>query len=358
MIFSACELGVFDLLLQSQKPLSAESVSQELQSSMDGMERLLDALVGIEILDVEITEGKAFYSNTDVANLYLAKGSPKSLFGMAIFNSDNTYLMWANLTSAVREGKNQYEKTFGLSAEELFEAVYRSEEELVKFMGLMNSIWAIDGHDVVTAFDLSPFKTIVDIGGCTGALARELSRAYPDSSVIIFDLPQVVQASKKNYSQPSDTFTFQEGLGVAFTWWLGSPHNPAGLSPKRQCRAVLWACKTKAGGDFFSGEVPVADLYIVSRILHDWKEGKCVQLLQKLYARCQPGGGVLIVEALLSENRRGPVFALHNSLNMLVHTEGKERPAPEYFKMLSTAGFKDLQVRRTGKSYDAVLGRK
>ncbi|XP_006629689.1 acetylserotonin O-methyltransferase 2 [Lepisosteus oculatus] len=321
IIFSACELGVFDLLLQSQKPLSAESVSQELQSSLDGMERLLDALVGIEILDVEITEGKAFYSNTDVANLYLAKGSPKSLFGMAIFNSDPTYLMWANLTSAVREGKNQYEKTFGLSAEDLFETVFRSDEELVKFMGLMNSIWTIDGHDVVTAFDLSPFKTIVDLGGCTGALARELSRAYPDSSVIIFDLPRVVQASKKNFSQPSDTFTFQEG-------------------------------------DFFSGEVPVADLYIVSRILHDWKEGKCVQLLQKLYARCQPGGGVLIVEALLSENRRGPVYALHNSLNMLVHTEGKERPAPEYFKMLSTAGFKDLQVRRTGKSYDAVLGRK
>lgn len=41
----------------------------------------------------------------------------------------------------------------------------RSEEELLKFMGLMNSSWVLDGHDVVTAFNLSGFQTIVDLGG-------------------------------------------------------------------------------------------------------------------------------------------------------------------------------------------------
>lgn len=58
MIFSACELGVFDLLLKSQEPLSAQHVAQELNTSVDGMERLLDALVGIEILEVETRDGK------------------------------------------------------------------------------------------------------------------------------------------------------------------------------------------------------------------------------------------------------------------------------------------------------------
>lgn len=43
--------------------------------------------------------------------------------------------------------------------------VCRSDEEMVKFMQLMNSIWNICGQDVVTAFDLSPFKTICDLGG-------------------------------------------------------------------------------------------------------------------------------------------------------------------------------------------------
>lgn len=41
----------------------------------------------------------------------------------------------------------------------------RSEEEMLKFMGLMNSSWVLDGHDIVTAFNLSCFQTIVDLGG-------------------------------------------------------------------------------------------------------------------------------------------------------------------------------------------------
>lgn len=38
---------------------------------------------------------------------------------------------------------------------------------MLKFMGLMNSSWVLDGHDVVTAFNLSGFSSIVDLGGET-----------------------------------------------------------------------------------------------------------------------------------------------------------------------------------------------
>lgn len=66
VIFSACEQGVFDLLLQSQKSLSAAEIAQELGTSEDGMERLLDALVGIEVLEVEITQGKGTLTPGDM----------------------------------------------------------------------------------------------------------------------------------------------------------------------------------------------------------------------------------------------------------------------------------------------------
>ncbi len=68
VIFSACELGVFDLLLKSQEPLSAQHVSRELSTSVDGMERLLDALVGIEILEVETTNGTGEEEEEEVKN--------------------------------------------------------------------------------------------------------------------------------------------------------------------------------------------------------------------------------------------------------------------------------------------------
>ncbi|KAM6960740.1 acetylserotonin O-methyltransferase 2 [Aplochiton taeniatus] len=318
VIFSACELGVFDLLLQAQKPLSAEHVARELGASVDGMERLMDVLVGIEILEVERVEGTALYSSSDVANLYLAKGSAKSLHDMIIYQSQTIYPLWNNMADAVREGKNQNEKTFGLSAEDIFQTIYRSEEEMLKFMGLMNSTWSIDGHDIVTAFNLSDFKTVVDLGGCSGALAREFIRAYPTSSVIVFDIPKVIETAQKHFSEQHENIVYQ-------------------------------------GGDFFDGDIPSGDLYILARIIHDWKEEKGLTLLNKIHSCCKPGGGVLLVEALLFENRRGPVMAQVFSLNMLVQTEGREHPPSKYSHMLSAAGFQNIQVCRTGKSYDAIL---
>ncbi|XP_023807195.1 acetylserotonin O-methyltransferase-like [Oryzias latipes] len=318
VIFTACELGVFDLLLNSAEPLSSRTVARELGTSPDGMERLLDALVGIDILEVEVADGTALYSSTDVASLYLAKGSAKSLHDMIIYQSQTIYPLWSNMADAVREGRNQNQKTFGLPPEDVFQAIYRSEEEMLKFMGLMNSSWVLDGHDVVTAFNLSGFQTIVDLGGCTGALAREMAQAYPSSSVTVFDLPQVVEAAQQHFSQ--------ENQAVAF-------HT----------------------GDFFSGEIPAADLYVLARILHDWPEEKCLKLLRKIYNACKPGGGVLLVEAMLFENRRGPIMAQIFSLNMLVQAEGRERAPSEYSHMLSKTGFHNIQVCRTGKSYDSIL---
>ncbi|XP_056152146.1 acetylserotonin O-methyltransferase 2 [Lampris incognitus] len=318
VIFTACELGVFDLLLGSQRPVSAGHLAQELGTSVDGMERLLDVLVGIEILDVETVDGTVSYSSTDVANLYLAKGSAKSLHDMILYQSQTIYPLWSNMVDAVREGKNQNERTFGLPAEDIFQAIYRSEEEMLKFMGLMNSSWVLDGQDIATAFNLSSFKTVVDLGGCSGAFARVMAKAYPSSSVTVFDLPQVVETAQKHFSEEDDTIIFQ-------------------------------------AGDFFDGDIPSADLYILARIIHDWNEDKCLKLLKKVYENCQPGGGILLVEAMLFENRRGPVMAQIFSLNMLVQTEGREHPPSQYSAMLTTAGFQDIQVCRTGKSYDAIL---
>lgn len=66
----------------------------------------------------------------------------------------------------------------------------------------------------------------------------------------------------------------------------------------------------------------------------------------------------MIVEALLFENRRGPITAQIFSLNMMVQTKGRERPPSHYRHLLSAAGFHNVQVHRTGKSYDAILGTK
>ncbi|CAL8266870.1 unnamed protein product [Lota lota] len=319
-LFTACELGVFDLLLGSQSPLSAEEISQAIGASLDGTQRLLDACTGLELLTAQQQGHGRVYSNTADASHYLTQSSPVSLYHSIQYSSRTIYHCWFHLTDAVREGRNQYEKAFGINSEDLFEALYRSDEEMVKFMHLMNSIWNICGRDVVTAFDLSPFRSVYDLGGCSGAFAKHFTSAYSECTVTIFDLPKVVQVSRQHFvTDGNQRIEFHEG-------------------------------------DFFKDPLPEGDLYILSRILHDWTDQRCIELLTRVHQACKPGGGVLLVEALLLEDGSGPLTAQLYSLNMLVQTEGRERTAGQYRALLDAAGFSQVQVRYTGKIYDVVLG--
>ncbi|XP_012705582.2 acetylserotonin O-methyltransferase [Fundulus heteroclitus] len=321
-VFTSCELGVFDVLLAAERPLSAEEISQAVGASVDGTQRLLAACTGLQLLNTQWEDGQAFYSNTEQSRVFLTRSSPLSLYQSIQYSSRTIYLCWHYLTDAVREGRNQYEKAFGVSSKDLFQALYRSDEEMVKFMHLMNSIWNICGKDVVTAFDLTPFEVVCDLGGCSGALAKQCTLAYPKCTVTIFDLPKVVRVSREHFVSAADQrIGFREG-------------------------------------DFFKDSLPAADLFILARILHDWTDERCIELLCRIYKACKPGGGVLLVEALLNEDGSGPLTAQLYSLNMLVQTEGRERTGAQYAALLAASGFTNIQHRLTGKIYDAVLGHK
>ena len=108
-------------------------------------------------------------------------------------------------------------------------------------------------------------------------------------------------------------------------------------------------------GDFFQDPLPEADLYALGRIVHDWSEDKIHTLLRKIYERLPEGGALLIAEKLLNDDKTGPRWAVLQSLNMLLATEGKERTLAEYTALLQAAGFQQVEGRRTNSPLDAVL---
>ncbi|XP_074214822.1 acetylserotonin O-methyltransferase isoform X2 [Camelus bactrianus] len=275
VLFSACELGVFDLLAEAPGPLASAEVAARLASSPRGTEQLLDACVSLKLLQVDVRRGKAVYGNTELASTYLARTGPRSQQNMLLYMARTTYTCWGHLAEAVREGRNQYLKAFGAPAEQLFTAIYRSEAEQLLFMRGLQEVWSVCGGSVLAAFDLSPFPLICDLGG-----------------------------------------------------------------------------------DFFTDPLPHADLYILARVLHDWSDEKCSQLLARIHHACKAGGGVLVIESLLDADGRGPLTTQLYSLNMLVQTEGRERTAAQYRALLAPAGFPRVHCRRTGGTYDAVLARK
>ncbi|XP_063811746.1 acetylserotonin O-methyltransferase-like isoform X2 [Pseudophryne corroboree] len=355
-MFTACELGVFDLLHELGEPLTTATIASRLCTSVDGTDRLLTACVGLKLLKVELKNDEAYYSNTDLSTTYLVKSSPKTMYPMMMYCTNTAYICWQFLPEAIREGKCQYERAFGVSSEDLFNAIYRSEEMLVTFMGFMDSISNNFGKYALQAFDLSTFHTVCDLGGCSGSIAKQYVSTYPGSNVTIMDLPKVIQTAKRYFITDSDQhISLLEGYSTVQDWEFSKTLLVILIEAEVDCRVSLSLMRL---GDFFTDPIPEADLFILSSIIHDWTEEKCHHLLKKVYQSCRPGGGVLLIEHLLNEDKSGPVASQLFSLYMLVLTEGRERTPSEYTKLLTDCGFRDIQVKSTGTRYDAILGRK
>ena len=189
----------------------------------------------------------------------------------------------------------------------------------------MQSFGSAAAPAVVTAFDLSRFGHLVDVGGGSGHVAAAACSAYPRLRATVVDLPNVVATE-------------------AIRAYVDA-------SPARDRIAFL-------GLDMFAEAVAYPsdeDLFVLARILHDWDEPACLALLKSLHGSLRPGGALLVAEKLLDDSKQGPLTAQLQSLNMLVQTRGRERSAIEYGVLLGRAGFRLAGAVRTGAYLDAIL---
>ncbi|HEX3879307.1 MAG TPA: class I SAM-dependent methyltransferase [Bryobacteraceae bacterium] len=315
-MFVAVSMGIFDRLSQSRA--TAAQIASQLNTHPGATERLLDACAALGLLQKE----DATYSNDPVAETYLCTASPHSLYGYIRYSDEALYPMWANLADAVREGSPRWLQTFGLDGP-IFSSFFRSEKAMRDFALGMHGFGMLTSPKVAAAFDLSPFRRLVDLGGATGHLAIAACELYPQLRGTVFDLPQVTTLAREQVKQS-----------------------------KASARIDIVA------GDFFEDELPPADLYALGRILHDWSDDKIQLLLRKVVATLPSGGALLIAEKLLNEDGVGPSQANMQSLNMLVVTEGRERTLSEYTSQLRAAGFAEVEGRRTGTALDAILAKK
>ena len=262
--------------------------------------RLLDACASLGLLE----KRGAIYANTPEAEKYLRSDSPETLSGYIRYSNNVLYPMWGHLEDAVREGSHRWKQTYGLDGP-IFSHFFRTDDALREFQRGMHGFGRLSSPAVVAAFDLSRFHRLIDLGGGTGHLAEAARERYSRLHTAVFDLPPVARMF------------------------------PGTIA-----------------GDFFTDALPEADLYALSRILHDWPDETVGKLLAKIHAALPSGGGLLVAEKLLAPEY---VSAHMQSLNMLVVTEGRERTAAEFESLLKAAGFSKVDSRRTGTPLDAIL---
>jgi acetylserotonin N-methyltransferase len=313
VLFTAVELGVFDRLHQGSSSLA--ELARDLGADADALGRLLGACVGLGLL----TRAGDGYDNTALASAYLTSQSPHRLTGYIRYSGMVLWKLWDHLPDAVREGTHRWRQTFGLEGP-IFAHFFRNEADRREFLWGMHGQGLLSSPAVAAAFDLGRFRRLVDLGGATGHLAMAACRRYPQLRAVVFDLPEVLPLAGE-LIRASDV---AERIDLA-------------------------------AGDFFKDPLPEGDLFAMGRILHDWSEDKVRRLLRMVYERLPAGGALLVAEKLLNDNRSGPPWAVLQSLNMLVCTEGKERTLGEYQALLRGAGFTRVEGRCTDSPLDAAL---
>jgi 2,7-dihydroxy-5-methyl-1-naphthoate 7-O-methyltransferase len=210
---------------------------------------------------------------------------------------------WGTLLTYVRTGRPAYDQVFGRP---FWEDLDAHPEIGASFNALMGTV----GHGTPNPeFDITggwgPVRTVVDVGGGTGAMLAELLRARPQLHGTLVDLPRTVARS-------AETF---EAAGVADR-------------------------VTTVGQSFFDPLPAGADLYLLKKVLNDWPDRETTAILSRCAEAARPTGRVVVLGGVSAGDRTRPLEP-----DMIV-AGGKNNTMAEFRELASQAG---LEVSAAGQ---------
>ncbi|MGD9134064.1 MAG: methyltransferase [Desulfobacterales bacterium] len=291
-LHAAVKLDVFTCLGKEQ--LSIGEVTDRLKASSRGMERLLNALVAMELL----TKADNKYANTSFAREFLSKDTPKYL-GHIILHHHHLVESWSRLDQSVQSGRPVRERT-SFSDEEWRESF---------LMGMFNMAMKL-APMIVPKIDISSCRHLLDLGGGPGTYAIHFCRHNLQLKATVFDLLTTRPFAEKTIKRfdLSDRIDFQAGNYL----------------------------KDDIDGRF--------DAAWLSHILHGESPEACRKIIQKAVAALERGGIIIIHEFILDNSMDGPLFPALFSLNMLLGTDsGQAYAEQQIMDMLADAGAQDIQ---------------
>ena len=111
------------------------------------------------------------------------------------------------------------------------------------------------------------------------------------------------------------------------------------------------------GGDMFEAVPGAGDLYVLSRVVHDWEDVREATVLRNCRRAMHGQARLILVERVLPD-RVEPVPAAQpvvlSDLNMMVRTGGRERTGGDFAALLARAGLRLVRVVPTGGPVSAV----
>jgi hypothetical protein len=310
-LYVAVALEIPDLLKDGPVPVS--ELAQQAKADEDYLYRVLRALCGLGLFTEH--EGRLFMNSPLSASL--CKDAPFSARGMAmLLGQKEHYEPWGHLLESVRKGDRPFEAVYGMP---VFEFYAKHPEASEVFNDAMTSFASNLHRSVLSTYDFSGFKTLVDIGGGHGALIMSILEKFPALNGVLFDMQHVI-----------------DGVKIPETL-------------KGRIQAI--------GGNFFES-APAGDAYILSTVIHDWSHELSLKILKQIHNSMADGGTLLVVDHVVTgDNQFHPGKLL--DINMLVMTEGgRERTREEFQRLYDEAGFELTRILPLPSGSCVVEGRK
>jgi ubiquinone/menaquinone biosynthesis C-methylase UbiE len=213
--------------------------------------------------------------------------------------------IWGHLDGAL-SGGIAFE---ALKGKPLFDWLHANPKEGARFQRMMVEVHSPETPAIVAAYDFSPFKQIVDVGGGHGMLLSAIIAANPDVRGTLFDLQEGVDAAKRGAGGPLPGVTF-------------------------------------IAGDVFETVPEGADAYLFRHLLHDYDDDDCIKMLKNVRRAMRSTSRVLVLEKTVpTDDTPGPGRWL--DLHVMLLTGGRERTEPEYQALFEKAGLKLARVLPT-----------
>lgn len=263
----------------------------------------------------------------------LRSGVPRSSRDAAIMFGEEVFRSLADITYTLRTGRPAFDKVYG---QPFYDYLADNPDAAQTFTTAMG---AAPVPAALATCDFTGLRRVVDVGGGNGGLLSWVLRAQPQARGVLFDLPSAIQQARSRLAATdvADRVDFVEG-------------------------------------SFFDAMPAGADVYVLSRVLHNWPDEEATALLRRVRSAIADGGRLIVLEELMESGgptatdgqtasdgqaagggeaagggqaqRARPPAGNIMDLLILVMLSGCDRSAAEYRELLARAGFEVTAVRQ------------
>ncbi|MBJ7532898.1 hypothetical protein JDN40_02055 [Rhodomicrobium vannielii ATCC 17100] len=299
----AVEFGIPAML--EHGAFSVDEIAQRAGVHEDLVGRILDHLVSVEIIG---KDDAGNYTKTSTSK-FLVPGHDNSLCQWISCELHPLYWRsWEYINEQMRRGDTAFELAHGLPH---FQYLANDSEAQDRFDEQMRGASMAMGAVVISHLEFQEGVTIVDVGGGDGSLLAQILERNPTAKGVLFDLPR-----------------------------KGSTLSSAFEKLRCEGRASI------ERGSFFEAIPPAGDIYIFSRVFHDFNDQAVKRILDNTRAVMRGGERLVIVDIMLddtaSTQRRSS-----QDVFMMVQLGGRERTFEDLSKMISMSGFDTTSFAKT-----------